>query len=78
MTDLEKYKNAFMEGLEIAAEEVEGASMGTCAKWDSIGQMSLIAVLEDAFGIEFEPDEVMAFTSYDEGLAILRKRGIEI
>lgn len=78
MTNLEKYQNAFVEGLEIAPEDVAGASMESCAKWDSIGQMSLIAVLEDAFGIEMDPDEVMAFTSYDEGLSILRKRGIEI
>lgn len=78
MENLEKYKNAFVEGLEIAPEEVEGASMESCPKWDSIGQMSLIAVLEDAFGIELEPDEVMAFTSYGEGLSILRKRNIDI
>ena len=78
MTNLEKYQNAFVEGLEIAPEDVEGASMESCAKWDSIGQMSLIAVLEDAFGIELEPDEVMSFTSYNEGLAILRKRNIDI
>ena len=78
MTNLEKYKNAFVEGLELPLEEVETATMDSVDKWDSIGQMSLIAVIEDAFGFEFEPDEVMAFTSYAAGLEILKKHNIEI
>jgi len=43
MTNLEKYKNAFVEGLEIPVEEVENATMESVDKWDSIGQMSLVA-----------------------------------
>ena len=78
MTNIEKYKNAFVEGLEIDANEVEGASMEKCDKWDSIGQMSLIAVLEDAFGIELEPEEVMAFTTYDAGIEILKNHQIDL
>lgn len=79
MTNIEKYKNSFKEGLEIPVEEaVEGLTMENCSKWDSIGQMSLIAVLEHNFDIELEPDEVMAFTSYDAGLAILKNRNIEL
>ena len=78
MTNIEKYKNAFVEGLEIDANEVEGASMEKCDKWDSIGQMSLIAVLEDAFGIELEPEEVMAFTNYEAGIEILKNHQIDL
>ena len=78
MTNIEKYKNAFVEGLEIDLREVEGASMEKCDKWDSIGQMSLIAVLEDAFGIELEPEEVMAFTTYEAGIEILKNHQIDI
>ena len=78
MTNIEKYKNAFVEGLEIPVEEVENLTMESCSKWDSIGQMSLIAVLEDSFGIELEPDEVMAFTSYTAGLDILKNHKIEL
>ena len=78
MTNIEKYKNAFVEGLEIPTEEVETATMDGVDKWDSIGQMSLIAVIEDAFGIEFEPDEVMAFNSYNAGIEILKNHNIEL
>lgn len=78
MTNIEKYKNAFVESLEIPLEEVENATMDSVDKWDSIGQMSLIAVIEDAFGFEFEPDEVMAFNSYAAGLDILKNHNIEL
>ena len=77
MTNIEKLKNAFIEGLEIPMEEVENATMESIDKWDSIGQMSLIAIIEDAFGIEFEPDEIMQFTSFAAGVDILRNHDIE-
>ncbi len=78
MTNIEKLKNAFVEGLEIPMEEVEVANMESIDKWDSIGQMSLIAIIEDAFGIEFEPDEVMQFTSFETGKEILKNHNIDL
>ena len=77
MTNLEKYQNAFVEGLELPCESVESATMDTVERWDSIGQMSLMAIIEDEFQIELEPDEIIAFTSYQAGLDILMKRNIE-
>lgn len=78
MSNIEKLKEAFVEGLEISIEEVESATMESVDKWDSIGQMSLVAIIEDAFGIEFEPEEVMRFTSFAAGVDILKSHGIEI
>jgi len=76
MTNIEKYKNAFVEGLEVDLDGVENLTMENCDRWDSIGQMSLIAILEDSFSVEFEPDEVMMFTSYSKGLSILSNHNI--
>ena len=78
MNNIEKLKEAFVEGLEISMEEVESATMESVDKWDSIGQMSLVAIIEDAFGIEFEPDEVMQFTSFEAGKEILKNHNIEL
>lgn len=78
MSNIEKLKEAFVEGLEIPMEEVEMATMEGVDKWDSIGQMSLVAIIEDAFGIEFEPDEVMQFTSFEAGKEILKNHNIEL
>ena len=49
MTNLEKYKNAFVESFDLDVKEVENASQETVEIWDSIGMMSLIAVIEDGF-----------------------------
>ena len=78
MSNIEKLKEAFVEGLEIPMEEVESATMESVDKCDSIGQMSLVAIIEDAFGIEFEPDEVMQFTSFEAGKEILKNHNIEL
>lgn len=78
MSNIEKLKEAFVEGLEIPMKEVETATMEGVDKWDSIGQMSLVAIIEDAFGIEFEPDEVMQFTSFEAGKEILKNHNIEL
>lgn len=78
MTNIEKYKSAFVEGLEVSLEGIEDLTMESCDRWDSIGQMSLIAILEDLFSIEFEPEEIMTFTSYQEGLTILKNHKIEL
>lgn len=77
MTNIEKLKNAFVEGLEIPVEEVETATMESVDKWDSIGQMSLVAMIEDGFGVELDPDEVMQFTSFEAGKNILINHNIE-
>lgn len=77
MTNVEKLKNAFVEGLEIPIEEVENSTMRNVSRWDSIGQMSLIAIIEDVFGVELEPDEVMRLTSYVAAVDILKNHNIE-
>ena len=78
MTNIEKYRTAFIEGLEISLDGIEELTMEGCDRWDSIGQMSIISILEDEFNIEFEPDEIMMFTSYVSGIEILKKHNIEI
>ena len=78
MTNIEKYKNAFVESLDIPLENVERATMDSVTSWDSIGQMSLIAMLEEAFNIELKPDDIIGINSYKAGFVILKKYGIEI
>lgn len=77
MNNIAKLKEAFVEGLEISMEEVEAATMESVEKWDSIGQMSLVAIIEEEFGFEFEPDEVMQFTSFEAAKGILKNHNIE-
>lgn len=78
MTNKEKYINAFVEGLEIAADKVEGLEYQAIPEWDSVGHMSLVACIEDAFEIMMDTDDIVDFSSYDKGIEILKKYDVEI
>ena len=52
--------------------------MDSVTSWDSIGQMSLIAMLEEAFNIELKPDDIIGFNSYESGISILNAYGIKL
>ncbi len=71
MTNIEKYNQAFIESFEVSESELEGLVYKGVSNWDSVGQMSLIALLEEAFDIEFMPDDIMALNSYKSGMLIL-------
>lgn len=36
-----------------------------CDKWDSLHHLNLIVELEDAFDMEFEPEEIAAMKSFE-------------
>ncbi len=78
MSNLEKYQSAFVESLELSVDELAGATMETVDHWDSVGHMALIAVLEETFGIEFAPDDIVCLNSFEKGIALLKKYDIEI
>lgn len=79
MTPEQKYSDAFIESFEIDAAVLEGnLEYNTIAEWDSIGHMSLIAALEDAFDISMETDDIVEFSSFRKGIEIMKKYGVEI
>lgn len=77
MTNLEKYQNAFVEALEVKMEDVEGLEYQEIETWDSVGHMSLMAAIEDAFDIMLDTDDIIDFNSYATGKEILKKYNIE-
>lgn len=78
MTNLEKYKNAFVEGLEIDGENVESLVYEQIPEWDSVGHMGLISCIEEAFDIMLDTEDIIEFSSYEKGIEILKKYGVEI
>lgn len=78
MTNKEKYVNAFVEALDISAEQVEGLVYQGIQEWDSVGHMSLVAEIEDAFDIMLDTDDIIDFSSYEKGIEILKKYEVEI
>ncbi len=73
MNNIEKYNNAFMETFEIAEDVLPGLKYQDITAWDSVGHMSLIAALEDAFDIMMDTDDIIDLSSYEKGKEILAK-----
>lgn len=78
MTAKETYASVLMDVFMIGEDEVEGASAQTLSAWDSVGKFNLVVGLEDAFEIELDTEDIIAFNSYEDGLKILRKYNIEL
>ena len=78
MTNMEKYVKAFSEALEVPESDVAGLVYGKSEAWDSVGHMTLVAALEDAFDIMMEMDDIIDLSSFDKGKEILRKYDVEI
>lgn len=78
MTNREKYVNAFVEMLEVDASIVETLEYQGIDTWDSVGHMSLISELEDAFDIMMDTDDIIDFSSFQKGIEILKKYDVVI
>ena len=70
----EKYKKIFIESLGIDESSFkESIKYNEIPEWDSIGHMTLMSGLEDAFKIALETDDIIDFSSYEKGKEILKK-----
>lgn len=49
-------------------------SQSNCPAWDSMGQLNLVAELEDAFDVSLEPEEIAEMKCYDDILHLLGKK----
>lgn len=77
MSNLEKYNSVFIETLDVGELILKDLKYQDVESWDSVGHMSLIAVIEDTFEIELETDDIIEFSSYEIGKEILQKYNIE-
>lgn len=78
MTASEEYNNIFIRMFDVKQEQLSTLEYQSIENWDSVGHMSLIVTLEEAFGIMFEMDDILDFSSYSKGIEILRKYSVEL
>ena len=78
MDNKQKYDQAFIESFSIS-ENVLGDELeyNSIPEWDSVGHMSLVANLEEAFDIMMEMDDIIDFSSYKKGFELIAKYEIE-
>tara|TARA_B110000037_G_scaffold72647_1_gene87425 strand:- start:117 stop:359 length:243 start_codon:yes stop_codon:yes gene_type:complete len=75
MTNLEKYKNVFIESLSLKLDTFsEEIKYNDVAEWDSIGHMTLMSELEEEFKITLETDDIIDFSSYKKGIELLNSK----
>jgi acyl carrier protein len=79
MTNLEKLNNIFAEVFSVDVSELnESFDKNSVDSWDSVHQLSLTSAVEDEFDIMLDAEDILGFTSYNAGLAILRKNEVDI
>lgn len=78
MLNKEKYDEAFKSIFEITDEQLPGLQYQGIPTWDSIGHMSLINEIEEAFDISMETEDIVDFSSYEKGMELLKKYDVEL
>ena len=78
MTNRERYDKIMRENLRVKQEELPGLKYRSIPSWDSIGHMDLMSALEEAFCISMDTADVLDFSTYEKGMEILAKYGVEL
>ena len=78
MTNLDKYASTFAKVFEIDPSQAATLAYQSIKAWDSVGHMSLIATLEAEFGIQFETEDIIDFSSFEQGKKLLAKYKVVI
>tara|TARA_B100001057_G_scaffold489253_1_gene575173 strand:+ start:830 stop:1069 length:240 start_codon:yes stop_codon:yes gene_type:complete len=73
-----KYIKAFKDTFSIEENGIEKLEYQSIDNWDSIGHMTLMSAIEEAFGITFETDDIIDFSSFQKGKKILEKYKVKI
>lgn len=79
MTNLEKLNKIFCEVFSVE-ESALNSEFDKCnvEGWDSVRQLSLTSSVEDEFDIMLDAEDILEFTSYDNGKKVLSKYEIEL
>jgi acyl carrier protein len=76
MKNLEKYTGLFTQTFGIDAAKTAGLTYQAIPEWDSVGHMTLMAAIEDAFDILLDTDDIIDFSSFEKGQEILGKYNV--
>lgn len=69
----QKILNILKETFELESVD-RTCSQNNCPAWDSMGQLNLVAELEEAFDISLEPEEIGEMRCFDDVLRIVKEK----
>jgi acyl carrier protein len=50
----------------------------TLAKWDSFNHIHLVVAIEETYGIELSPDEIVSLLSVSDVARLLQEKGVRV
>jgi acyl carrier protein len=72
-----KLANAFLGALDLAPDtDVTTLAYGQHEHWDSIGHMTLVAEIEDAYGVMLDTDDVIGLSDWQAAIDLLERLGV--
>lgn len=71
-SDMEEKLLEIMKTVFAPEDVTPHTTQQNCSKWDSLNHLNLMVALEDAFDVEFEPEQMAEMKSVEVILAMLR------
>jgi acyl carrier protein len=76
-TDAPKLAKVFIGALDLAPDtDVTTLAYGQHEHWDSIGHMTLVAEIEDAYGVMLDTDDLIGLSDWQAALDLLGRLGV--
>jgi acyl carrier protein len=74
----DRLRAVFVDALELPdGVDVDNLKYRDIEQWDSLGHMTLVAAIEDAFGVQLETEQVIDLSSFKVALDMLRGLGVD-
>lgn len=78
MKNKAKYIEIFVKSFSLDKKKFnEKIKYNDIPEWDSIGHMTLMSDLEEAFKISIDTDDIIDFSSFKKGIQILKKYKVD-
>jgi len=78
MKNKAKYIDVFIKSFSLNKKKFnEKIKYNDIPEWDSIGHMTLMSDLEEAFNISLDTDDIIDFSSFKKGIQILKKYKVD-
>jgi acyl carrier protein len=73
----ERLEFSFRQGLALPATfDVSSVENTAMPQWDSVAHLQLVIAIEDEFGIQLDPADVVDLNSYATAVTILQRHGV--
>ena len=74
-TNLEKLQTAFFKGLNLSSiDQISALELKESPNWDSVGHITLISEIEDAFDLDLEADDMFEIDTFDSAIKVLESK----